>query len=587
MSYTVEAKGICKSFSGHPVLDHVDLAVETGSVLALLGPNGAGKTTMVKILATLMRPDAGTATVAGHDLLTDPVGVKQSFSLTGQYAAVDEKLTGRENLEMMAQLLRLSRMEARARASELLAEFDLADAAGRRAAKYSGGMRRRLDLAISMIARPPLVFLDEPTTGLDPRSREQTWSTVRRLVDEGVTVLLTTQYLEEADQLADTVAVLDHGRVVAQGTPDELKAQAGRGSRPAAVRRPGRLRASARRSRPGAHRPPAAHHRRGHRGHGQRDLPDPGPSAGRGRARGQSVHLPPQPGRRVPVCHRRRRRGHRQPRRGQRCPRRTEGDGPMSMAYALTDSRVMVTRCVRRSLRDPEAFFTALMLPVVLMLLFVYVFGGAFDGSGAYVNYVVPGLIVLCAGFGAGTTAVAVATDMSNGIVDRFRSMPISGSLVLVGHVVASLARNLVATALVIGVGLAVGWRPTAGPAGWVAAAAMIVFFVLALSWLAAAAGLLAGSVEAANAFTFVIMFLPYVSTAFVPAQTLPSWMRGFAGYQPFTPIVETMRGLWMGHTSTGAAVGHEAWIACAWCAGILAVSFAAASWLFRHRTAA
>ena len=259
----------------------------------------------------------------------------------------------------------------------------------------------------------------------------------------------------------------------------------------------------------------------------------------------------------------------------------------MSMAYALTDSRVMVTRCVRRSLRDPEAFFTALMLPVVLMLLFVYVFGGAFRGSGAYVNYVVPGLIVLCAGFGAGTTAVAVATDMSNGIVDRFRSMPISGSLVLVGHVAASLARNLVATALVIGVGLAVGWRPAAGPAGWVAAAAMIVFFVLALSWLAAAVGLLAGSVEAANSFTFVIMFLPYVSTAFVPAQTLPSWMRGFAEHQPFTPIVETMRGLWMGHTSTGAAVGHEAWIACAWCAGILAVSFAAASWLFHHRTAA
>jgi ABC-2 type transport system ATP-binding protein len=182
---------------------------------------------MVRILATLVRPDAGTATIAGRDLLTDPVGVKRSISLTGQYAAVDEKLTGRENLEMMAQLLRLSRMAARARASELLSEFDLADAAGRRAAKYSGGMRRRLDLAISMIARPPLVFLDEPTTGLDPRSREQTWSTVRRLVDQGVTVLLTTQYLEEADQLADTVAVLDHGRVVARGTPDELKARLG------------------------------------------------------------------------------------------------------------------------------------------------------------------------------------------------------------------------------------------------------------------------------------------------------------------------------------------------------------------------
>ena len=221
------AEGMCKSFGGHTALDHVDLAVETGSVLALLGPNGAGKTTMVRILATLMRPDAGTATVAGHDLRTDPFGVKRSISLTGQFAAVDDMLTGRENLEMMARLLRLPRRAARIRARELLAEFGLADAADRRAAKYSGGMRRRLDLAISMIARPPLVFLDEPTTGLDPRSREQLWSTVRRLVNEGVTVLLTTQYLEEADQLADTVAVLDQGRVVARGTPDELKARLG------------------------------------------------------------------------------------------------------------------------------------------------------------------------------------------------------------------------------------------------------------------------------------------------------------------------------------------------------------------------
>ena len=218
------------------------------------------------------------------------------------------------------------------------------------------------------------------------------------------------------------------------------------------------------------------------------------------------------------------------------------------------DSRVMVPRCVRRSLRNPEAFFTALMLPIVFMLLFVYVFGGALNTGGQYVNYVVPGLIVLCAGFGAGTTAVAVATDMTNGIVDRIRSMPINGSSLLVGHVVANLARNLFATGLVIGVGLALGWRPTASPLKWTATAAMIVLFVLALSWLAAAVGLLARSVEAANSLTFVLMFIPYVSTALVPAHTMPWVLRGFAQNQPFTPIVETMRGLWMGHTSTGAA---------------------------------
>jgi len=259
----------------------------------------------------------------------------------------------------------------------------------------------------------------------------------------------------------------------------------------------------------------------------------------------------------------------------------------MAVMSLLSDSRVMVTRCLRRSLRNPEAFFTALMLPIVLMLLFVYVFGGALNTGVKYVDYVVPGLIVLCAGFGAGTTAVAVATDMSNGIVDRFRSMPIASSSIIFGHIMASLARNLIATALVIGVGLGIGWRPVASPAAWLAAAGMIVAFILALSWLAAAVGLLARSPEAANSFTFVLMFIPYVSTAFVPAATLPGPLRWVAEHNPYTPIVETMRGLWMGHTATGAPTGHEAWIAVTCCAVILAIAAAGGSWLFRHQTAA
>ena len=223
MTYTVNATGLCKSFSGNVVLDHVDLTVEQGTVLGLLGPNGAGKTTLVRILATLVRPDAGSATIAGHDLLTDPSGVKHAISLTGQFTAVDEVLTGRENLEMIAQLRRVPRRNVAATIAGLLERFDLADAADRRAGTYSGGMKRRLDLAISMITTPALVFLDEPTTGLDPRSREQLWDTIRELASDGVTVLLTTQYLEEADQLADTIALLDHGRIVARGTADELK----------------------------------------------------------------------------------------------------------------------------------------------------------------------------------------------------------------------------------------------------------------------------------------------------------------------------------------------------------------------------
>jgi ABC-2 type transport system ATP-binding protein len=224
------AQGISKAFRGETVLDAVDLAVPAGQIIALLGPNGAGKTTLVRILATLLRPDAGTATIAGHDLLTDQAGVRRSISLTGQYAAVDDMLTGEENLRMMGRLLHLSRGNARDRAATLLAEFDLTQARRRRVKTYSGGMRRRLDLAISLIRPPALLFLDEPTTGLDPRSRDQLWSAVRQLAQEGVTVLLTTQYLAEAEQLADQMMVLHHGRIVAEGTADQLKSGLGAAS---------------------------------------------------------------------------------------------------------------------------------------------------------------------------------------------------------------------------------------------------------------------------------------------------------------------------------------------------------------------
>jgi ABC-2 type transport system permease protein len=258
--------------------------------------------------------------------------------------------------------------------------------------------------------------------------------------------------------------------------------------------------------------------------------------------------------------------------------------------YALSDTGVMIGRGLRRSVRDPEAFFTSLFLPIVLMLLFVYVFGGAFNAgvgaNGGYVNYVVPGLIVLCAGFGAGTTAVAVALDMSSGIVDRFRSMPIASWTVLAGQIVASLARNLLATALVIGVGLGVGWRPAGGPLGWLGAIAMIVLFITAISWLAACFGLAVGSPEAANGATFIFMFIPYLSSAFVPAGTMAKALRPVAANQPFTAVIETMRGLWMGRTSTGATTGHEALLAVAYFGAILVVSMALATWLFKHRTA-
>jgi len=231
MTYTVEALGIRKAFGDKQVLDGVDMIVPKGQIVALLGPNGAGKTTLIRILATLLRPDAGAATIAGHDLLTDAVGVRRAISLTGQYAAVDDMLTGEENLQMMARLRHLPRRAARDRADQLLTEFDLDDVRRRLVKTYSGGMRRRVDLAASLIARPELLFLDEPTIGLDPRSRDQLWSAVANLArQDGMTVLLTTQYLMEAEQLADDVAVLHQGRIVAKGTPGQLKSALGAAS---------------------------------------------------------------------------------------------------------------------------------------------------------------------------------------------------------------------------------------------------------------------------------------------------------------------------------------------------------------------
>jgi ABC-2 type transport system ATP-binding protein len=219
----IRTRGLQKAFGDHVVLDGIDLDVTTGTVFALLGPNGAGKTTTVHILSTLLRPDGGTARVAGHDIVREAAAVRAAIGVTGQFSAVDALMTGEENLRLMADLRHLPRREGARRVADLLARFELTDAARKPLATYSGGMRRRLDLAMGLVSRPQIVFLDEPTTGLDPRSRAEMWKIVRELVAEGTTILLTTQYLDEADELADRIGVLDRGRIVAEGTASELK----------------------------------------------------------------------------------------------------------------------------------------------------------------------------------------------------------------------------------------------------------------------------------------------------------------------------------------------------------------------------
>ncbi|MFF4743049.1 ATP-binding cassette domain-containing protein [Streptomyces chengbuensis] len=227
MPGAIYAEGLVKTFGEVRALDGVDLDVPEGTVLGLLGPNGAGKTTAVRVLTTLLRPDSGRAVVAGIDVLQNPNEVRRSIGLSGQFAAVDEYLTGRENLQMVGRLYQMNARAAKARASELLERFNLADAADRPAKTYSGGMRRRLDLAAALVVSPPVMFMDEPTTGLDPRNRQALWEVIKELVGGGTTLLLTTQYLEEADHLADDICVVDHGKVIARGTADQLKARTG------------------------------------------------------------------------------------------------------------------------------------------------------------------------------------------------------------------------------------------------------------------------------------------------------------------------------------------------------------------------
>ena len=246
----------------------------------------------------------------------------------------------------------------------------------------------------------------------------------------------------------------------------------------------------------------------------------------------------------------------------------------------MSDALTMTTRCLRLSRREIDALIMSLLLPLVIMFMFVELFGGAIETGTSYVRYVVPGVLLLCAGYNAGLTAVGVCKDMSGGIVDRLRSMDVGGPSILAGHVAASALRNAASTTIVFGVAFAIGFRPHAGPLDWLAAVGILVAFVLAISWLAAAIGLIAKSPEAANGFTFLIMFLPYASSAFVPVDTMPSWIQGFAQHQPVTPVIETLRGLLL-----GTPVGSHPWTALAWCAGILVVSVTTSGVLFRRRT--
>jgi ABC transporter DrrB family efflux protein len=591
----VRLERVTRRFGATVALAGVELEVRSGTVFGLLGPNGAGKTTVVRILATLLPPDGGRAEVLGHDVVREPAAVRRQLGLTGQFAAVDEILTGRENLEMFGRLFGMSRDAARRRGDELLEQFDLADAADRPARTYSGGMRRRLDLASSQLTRPRILFLDEPTTGLDPRSRNQIWAALRDLKRGGTTLLLTTQYLEEADQLADRIAVIDHGKVIAEGTGNELKDRvggqileveladaaqrehaqkvlAGVGcGEPAPDERPDRLTLPAPREGLVLIEDAAAELRRA--GIGVSDL-------GLRRPTLDDVFLEltsapvsedggPPPAVDGAVVRR-------------SPPRRFRPPSPRTLRSAAVDAAVVTQRNLRHFVRQPTLLIFSTIQPIMFVLLFVYVFGGAVKASlptgVTYVDFLLPGIFVQSVTFRATQTAVGLSEDLERGVVDRFRSMPMARSAVLLGRTLADLVRNVLIIVLMIAVGYAVGFQFHGGVRGALASIAIVTAFGFALSWVFAFVALTVPGAEAAQSAGFVVVFpLVFASSVFVPVSTMPDWLEAFAKASPVTLTADAARSYALTGQPTSLA-GTVAWIG-----GLLAVFIPLCVWRYRR----
>jgi ABC transporter DrrB family efflux protein len=605
----VHVEGVIKRFGATRALAGVDLDVAEGTVFGLLGPNGAGKTTLVRVLATLLAPDAGRAEVFGHDVVHEAAAVRQLLGLTGQFAAVDEILSGRENLQMFGRLFDLSRDDARRRATELLERFDLADAADRPARTYSGGMRRRLDLASSLLTRPRILFLDEPTTGLDPRSRNEIWSIVRELVREGTTIMLTTQYLEEADQLADRIAVIDHGRVIAQGTGNQLKdrvggqileveltsaarrdeaqavlAEVGCGD-PEPGERLDQLTLPAPRDGLELIEDAASALRRA--GIGVSDLglrrptlddvflqltgappgedgagPEVSASADGAAAATSPVSAGDQHGRRL-----------------LQLPRPSWP----TVHSAVTDAGVVTGRNLRHFIRQPQLLIFSTIQPIMFVLLFAYVFGGAVKGAlpqgVEYIDFLLPGIFVQSVAFRATQTAVGLSEDLERGVIDRFRSMPMARSAVLIGRTTADLVRNVLIIGLMTVVGYIIGFQFHAGLLNALACVAIVSAFGLALSWIFAFVALTVRGAEAAQSAGFVVIFpLVFASSVFVPVASMPDWLQAFAEVSPVTLTANTARSYALDGGVPGSLPEAAAWIV-----GLLAIFIPLCVWRYRR----
>lgn len=574
----IEVESLRKQYGEVPALRGVDISVEEGTVLALMGANGAGKTTLVRILTTLLAPDAGRVSVGGWDVVDSGERVRPMIGVTGQYAAVDERLTGQENLDLIGRLYHLGRRERRTRTDELLTRLLLGAVGDRRVGTYSGGMRRRLDIAAGLVGDTPVLILDEPTAGLDPRTRNTVWEVIRERTAQGATVLLTTQYLEEADRLADQLVLLDDGSAVAAGTPDELKDLVGSTVLETRVRASDTKYAVALLADLGQRRPsldadeqritvpgiqpemlPTVLNRFAEARIQVVELGVRRPSldevflaltdASGGLApRQQSTlasrlaprrsPLPPSQGR--PVRH-------------------TGGD-----IWAIT------ARNLKRIGRSPQTLVLALGQPILILLGMRYLLGGAIDVPGSdYVQYLLPGLFVAAVIIASGGTAISLTQDLQSGILDRFRSLPMARSAVLAGRTGADQTVNLLALAVIVALAAPLGFEFRGGVGDVTAAIGLVVLLGYALTWMYAAIGMALKSPEASYAAGTVTLFLLlFSSSAFVPIESMPDWLQPLAGAQPVTVTINAVRAL-----TNGLQADTWPWQSVAWSLSILLFS--------------
>jgi ABC-2 type transport system ATP-binding protein len=559
----IAATGIRKSFGKKIVLDGIDLSIRKGTIHAVLGPNGSGKTTLIKILSTLLKADEGQIILASCDVNKEPEKVREHISLIGQNASVDEELTGFENLFLIARLMGYKSSEARQRASQLLTAFDLSEASNRLVKKYSGGMRRRLDIAASIVKITEIIFLDEPTTGLDPRSRNSLWNVIRNLARKGSTILLTTQYLDEAEQLADKITVIDHGKVISEGTTNELKASVGNNLLHVhldglnAERYESVLANMEKIAGKFTHEQKKLSFPVTGQKHAiqilekldQNEVPVAAFNLSRPDLNEVFLSLTGKPGRED----------------NSDSMEKTEESVAEISANEILDHSLPEKytgflgnkfmfgwRNLIKIKHIPEQFVDALITPVMFTFMFTYIFGGALAGSVTnYLQFLIPGILVQTLTFNSMYAGININNDISKGIFDRFRSMPIWLPAPLSGIFIGDFIRHLVSGTLVFVFGIILGFRPDAGIGSIAVSFAIMVFFALSLSWFFIIMGLTMRSVSAVMSFGWIILMpLVFMSNIFADPATMPGWLQSFISWNPLAWQVDAVRGLLSGNSS-------------------------------------